>query len=138
MNRAQICQEAIEILGETVEIIRSTEMDVVWSGYDTVDQVVSDLTDHINRLNKRDLSRWRYLELLFAPTGALQEISLSRVGSHQRLVLMVLETEQGYFHCRMGKKRCGFSIWLRHSVFKTRSMQYESIPNSTPRLWHEY
>jgi hypothetical protein len=49
----------------------------VWSGYDRVDDVVSDLTDPISRLAKGDLSRWTDLEILFAPTGDLNEISIS-------------------------------------------------------------
>jgi len=66
----------IDILNTVIHIIKSSETDVAWSSYKTVEEAVIDLTDHIDRLAQNDLSRRWDLTVLFAPTGPLQEISL--------------------------------------------------------------
>lgn len=70
-------QDIINILEEVMSIINNPEADVSWSGYNTVEEALLDLADHIARLTQRDLSRRNELTLLFFPTGPLQEISLS-------------------------------------------------------------
>jgi hypothetical protein len=77
MREASPLCEIIDILNEIIRIVRRSEIDVVWSGYDTTDDVLSDLTGHIARLTNNDLSRRKELKILFAPTGPLQEIALS-------------------------------------------------------------
>jgi hypothetical protein len=77
MREASPLCEIIDILNEIIRIVRRSEIDVVWSGYDTTDDVLSDLTGHIGRLTNNDLSRRKELKILFAPTGPLQEIALS-------------------------------------------------------------
>ena len=70
-------QEVIDILNEVIRIVESAETDVVWSGYDSAAVVLADLTEHVERVTRKDFSRRREIKLLFAPTGPLQEISLS-------------------------------------------------------------
>ena len=77
MEQESIYQDIIDILDEIIYIIECNDTDVTWSGYDNVDEVIAELNDHKSRLARNDLSgRWR-LELIFAPTGPLQEISIS-------------------------------------------------------------
>jgi hypothetical protein len=77
----------IELLHEIMDILQSPETDFMWAGYDTPDLVVSELGGHLDRLAKEDLSRWRDLEMLFAPTGPFQEISISHGWGHHFLDL---------------------------------------------------
>jgi hypothetical protein len=87
MNYISPVQDVIDILGQVIRLIESGEPDVTWSGYDTVDDVLLDLADHIDRLAKNDLSKRKELEILFAPTGALQELSISSGWGEQFLTL---------------------------------------------------
>jgi hypothetical protein len=85
MNQVSPVQDVIDILNEVIRIIESGEANVTWPGYGTVDDALLDLADHIDRLAQNDLSKRKELEILFAPTGALQEISLSSGWSEQFL-----------------------------------------------------
>lgn len=70
-------EELIAILEEVVGILKLPDMDVAWSHYNNVEEAVEDMNQHIARLRRGDLSKMEDLTLLFAPTGSLQEISIS-------------------------------------------------------------
>ena len=67
----------IGILEEVVRIVDRPETDVAWSQYNNVQETVKDIKHHIARLQNDDFSRIEDLAMLFAPTGSLQEISIS-------------------------------------------------------------
>ena len=83
----------IAILNEVKEILASPNTDVIWAGYDSVEEVVQMLDELIARLRDRDLSRRKDLELLFAPTGTFQEISISN-GWADRFLRLADEFDQ--------------------------------------------
>jgi hypothetical protein len=69
--------EVIGILQQVKHIVESPGTDVAWSRYNIVEEAVDDIDQHIERLRRGDLSKIEDLTLLFAPTGSLQEISIS-------------------------------------------------------------
>lgn len=69
--------ETISILGKILDKLSLPDCDILWSHYDSQADAVADLNDHIEQLKKFDFTRIDDLKLLFAPTGDLQEISIS-------------------------------------------------------------
>ncbi len=67
----------ISILQEVKRVIEHPGTDVVWTRYDSVEEAAEDISQHVERLRSGDLSKIEDLTLLFAPTGSLQEISIS-------------------------------------------------------------
>lgn len=67
----------VDLLWEVRKLIDTPNTDVTWSEYRTVEEVLSALDTYIKRLNQLDKLVVSELELLFAPTGSLQEISIS-------------------------------------------------------------
>ena len=76
MNTTPI-DEVIGILQEVKHIIELPDTDVAWSRYTSAEEAANDIDQHIERLRRGDLSKIEDLTLLFAPTGSLQEISIS-------------------------------------------------------------
>ena len=64
-------------LDEVLRILELPGTDVAWSRYRSVEEAVQDINDHIGRLRRGDLAKLDDLMLLFAPTGSVQEISIS-------------------------------------------------------------
>lgn len=85
--------EVIAILQEVVQVLGLPETDVVWSRYDSVEEAVEDINQHIERLRRGDLSNIDDLVLLFAPTGSLQEISISS-GWGERFLYLSARTDR--------------------------------------------
>lgn len=79
--------EIVALLQEVAAILRQPGTDVIWSRYETAEDAVADIENHAARLRRGDLSGLGDLRLLFAPTGALQEISLSSGWGVQFIVL---------------------------------------------------
>lgn len=67
----------VAVVDEVMEYLADPETDVAWSHYETPSEARADLAAHRDRLIGRDFSKVFDLELLFAPTGALQEIAIS-------------------------------------------------------------
>ncbi|MHA2280703.1 MAG: hypothetical protein ACXAC5_07615 [Promethearchaeota archaeon] len=67
----------IKILEKILDIVKNTETDLTWSRFNTVDELIDELLDHVKRLMRRDFSKLDSLILLFAPTASLQDISVS-------------------------------------------------------------
>ncbi len=67
----------IKVLKDVLEFIATGDTDVAWSHYETEEEAVIDLKAHIAKLENDDFSAIEDIKILFAPTGPLQEISLS-------------------------------------------------------------
>ena len=67
----------INLLVKIKELIRTLETDTVWSGFDTKEDLLKELDNHIQRFQNEDFSSIEKLISLFLPTGDLQEIALS-------------------------------------------------------------
>ena len=77
----------IKILEEVIDIVKNTETDLAWSRFNTIDELIDELLDHIKKLLNRDFSKLDNLILLFAPTASLQEISISSGWASRFLVI---------------------------------------------------
>jgi hypothetical protein len=73
----RLFDEVIGILQEVKHVLEVPGTDVAWSRYKSVEEAVGDIHQHIERLRAGDVSKIDDLTLLFAPTGSLQEISIS-------------------------------------------------------------
>jgi len=69
--------EVVSILREVKHVLELPSTDIGWSRYNSVEEAVEDMNQHIERLRRCDLSRIEDLALLFAPTGSIQEISIN-------------------------------------------------------------
>ena len=70
-------QELIAIFDDVLSYIRRPGVDLVWSHWDNVDEAIKELENHKSRFLKNDFTKLDEASFLFAPTGSLQEVSLS-------------------------------------------------------------
>lgn len=66
----------IDVLEKVKYIVTNYEMDFTWSPYSSSDELIEILNNIILKLRNRDYSCRDQISLLFAPTGALQEIAI--------------------------------------------------------------
>jgi hypothetical protein len=71
-----LSDELIKILIEVKGIIDSPHTVLLWSKYNTVEELLQDIDSFIVRLRCQDYSVIKELTVLFGPTGSLQEISI--------------------------------------------------------------
>jgi hypothetical protein len=69
-------EQAVEGLREVNALLRRPETNVMYSQYNSAEEAITDVNDHLSRLLEGDISKVRELKLLFAPTGSLQDISI--------------------------------------------------------------
>jgi hypothetical protein len=69
-------QDIIHIIKKVQEKV-SDDSDVVWTRYSTPAEMRADLNVCIRQLQEGDTSCLEHLNILFAPTGAFQEHSIS-------------------------------------------------------------
>lgn len=71
--------EVVRILETVLEVVARPDTDVSWSGYDDPAQAITELRDLIRRTRPPgpDSATTRQISLMFAPTGPIQEISIS-------------------------------------------------------------
>lgn len=79
--------EIIKILEQVADELIVPDGNVLWSPYENQAEALADVKNHIERLKQNDFSKLKALELLFAPTGSLQEISISSGWGSRFLVL---------------------------------------------------
>src|SRR5205823_5393284 len=79
--------EVVVVLQDVVHVLKLPGSDVSWSHYKSAEEAVQDIHQHIARLQEGDFSKIDDLKLLFAPTGGLQEISVSSGWGESFLVL---------------------------------------------------
>lgn len=68
------------VLREVIDLVRQPGTDTGWSSYESADALASELEEHLCRLaagSTVDAESLRMLRILFAPTGPLQETSIS-------------------------------------------------------------
>jgi hypothetical protein len=69
-----------DTLIEIIEIIKgkiTPDTDIVWTRYNSVEELNIDLDKIINGILKNENGTFSKLEILFAPTGSFQELSLT-------------------------------------------------------------
>ena len=76
------------VLDDLVEIVGGAEQDTTWAArWDTGGEMIRELRDLAERLGRGDASALGELDLLFLPTGPLQEVSISNGWADRFLVL---------------------------------------------------
>jgi hypothetical protein len=73
---SSVGEESIKVLQEVIELLQRPETEVMYSQYNSAEEAITDLDDHLSRLLEGDISKIQELKLLFAPTGSLQDISI--------------------------------------------------------------
>lgn len=68
--------QLIDLLLDVRNLINSPKTDITWSKYNSVEEIWLELDRFKKRINQHDESVFSELEILFAPTGSLQEISI--------------------------------------------------------------
>lgn len=66
----------VDILESIKVRLRSPETNLLHSSFNTEEDIIGELDNHIFRLRKEDFSNIEELIILFAPTSDLQEISI--------------------------------------------------------------
>ena len=59
------------------DLVKQQGTNLLWTHYDSKEEVIDELERHIMLLQKEDFSKINELILLFAPTSDLQELSIS-------------------------------------------------------------
>lgn len=69
--------ELVEVLRETRQLLARPENNFIWSHWDSAADALREVDAFIAQIESGDTSRRAELELLFAPTGSIQEVSVS-------------------------------------------------------------
>ncbi|BDW82787.1 hypothetical protein MACH24_22250 [Erythrobacter sp. Dej080120_24] len=80
-------EPVIEVLSDTRKLVALPESDFVYSGWRDQADALQKIDNVLTRLEAGDRDALRDVELLFAPTGPLQELSLSSGWGNLYLVL---------------------------------------------------
>jgi hypothetical protein len=75
MNRENI-KALRTLLEEVMVILETNDSNLAWSGYDSEEEIIGELRDHIEKLEANELSMIAEIKLLFAPTSSLQDIAI--------------------------------------------------------------
>ena len=67
----------IDVLTRTRQLLLLPENDFAWSRWDDAESAVRDIDRFIDALREGELPPRMDLSILFAPTGSIQEVSLS-------------------------------------------------------------
>lgn len=74
---ARIASELTEVLHRTRELLAHPGIDFGWSHWNNQEDALREFDSFARQIEVGDLSRRQELELLFAPTGPLQEVSIN-------------------------------------------------------------
>ena len=75
MSRAK--ENLAEVLREATLLLSRADNDFSWSSWDNAEQALAEISEHIATLCAAKLPPKMELSVLFAPTGPLQEVSIS-------------------------------------------------------------
>ena len=75
----------IALIEKIKDLVKDRDTNVLWTHYNSKEEVVVELERHIVSLNSKDFSIIKELILLFAPTSDLQELSVSNGWGNQFL-----------------------------------------------------
>jgi hypothetical protein len=67
----------LAVLRDTQAALRRAGNDFAWSRWNSAEEALSMIDGHITAIERGDASRLPELALLFAPTGSIQEVSVS-------------------------------------------------------------
>lgn len=70
-------KKIIDIINGINQDLLKSDEHMTWTKYERVDDLKRDLSKLIKRLEKNDLTALEDIELFFAPTGVLQEVSIN-------------------------------------------------------------
>jgi hypothetical protein len=70
-------ESLVDVLEEAKRFVARSENDFAWSGWNDREEALAQIEMHIAHAKTGDHSKQLDLEVLFAPTGPLQELSLS-------------------------------------------------------------
>ena len=87
MSKGRAISNLIKMLNNTREFLLRPENDFVYSGWDNVQDALEEFDALIACLRKNDLPSRLELSVLFAPTGPIQELSVSSGWGDEFLVL---------------------------------------------------
>ena len=79
--------ELVEVLRETRELLTRPDNDFIWSYWDSATDALREFDAFITQIESGDTSGWSDLKLLFAPTGSIQEVSISSGWGQEFLAL---------------------------------------------------
>jgi hypothetical protein len=80
-------QELLAVLQETRELLSLPENDFAWSSWQDAEQALQEMDNLIARVESGEAIPQAALSLLYAPTGPIQEVSLSSRWGDQFLLL---------------------------------------------------
>ncbi len=70
-------EQLIAVLLETKNLLLLPKKDFAWSLWNNPAEANAEIDAHIEKIKNNDYTGLRSLELLFAPTGSIQEVSVS-------------------------------------------------------------
>ena len=79
--------ELVEVLRETRELLARHDNNFLWSYWDSATDALREFDAFITQIESGDTSGRSDLKLLFAPTGSIQEVSLSSGWGQEFLAL---------------------------------------------------
>ena len=77
MNPSTIQARLVEVLQETRGFLARPSNDFAWSRWDSAQDALGEIDNLIKRIQAGDMPDRLDLRVLFAPTGSIQEVSLS-------------------------------------------------------------
>lgn len=75
---------------QIIEAIKDTvtpEIDVIWAGYNSIEQLLEELDNFSERIKQGELDCLKDLSIEFAPTSSFQELSISNGWSAEYIEL---------------------------------------------------
>lgn len=69
-------KQLLDIFYEIKEYIHSPNTDLIWTKYESIDEVIGEIDSLVDDFKRGTVGTIDRVELLFAPTGVFQEISI--------------------------------------------------------------
>lgn len=77
INESEPYEALVHVLESVIELLQIPDNDFCWSFWEDSDQASSEVSKLLNMVKEYSLPERVQLSVLFAPTGPLQEVSLS-------------------------------------------------------------
>jgi len=87
MRNKRDINKLIDVLNKTHDFLSRPENDFTWSSWDNMQDALEELDTLIDRIKNDDLHNKLELSILFAPTGPIQEVSVSSGWGDEFLIL---------------------------------------------------
>ncbi len=86
-------QKLVEVLREAWQSLSRSDNDFTWSSWENAQAAIHEIAEIISRIESDDMPKRSDLEILFAPTGSIQEISI-RSGWGQEFLTLAYRFDQ--------------------------------------------